>query len=152
MNERQAHELVRSIEHLWSYDMGADGRATWTQALTRYDSPLASEAILKLSERQRDRPTLADVRNMVAKIQRDRIPESRAREIGAGSQTLPPWVKRWACARYLYARFNRKQDMRRFREVGDWADPTIPLMPEDEWRAEADSITDMDVLGVIRRG
>lgn len=150
MNERQAHELVRSIEHLWNYDMGADGRATWTQALTRYDSPLASEAILKLSERQRERPTLADVRNMVTKIQRDRLPESRAREISAGSQTLPPWVKRWACARYLYARFNRKQDMRRFPEQGEWRNPAGALMPDDEWQAEADQITDMDVLRSVR--
>lgn len=150
MNERQAHELVRSIEHLWSYDMGADGRSTWTQALTRYDSPIASEAVLKLSERQRDRPTLADVRNMVAKIQRDRIPESRARELGEGSQTLPPWVKRWACARYLYDRFQRRQDMRRFREAGDWADPGIPLMPDGEWEQEAATITDADVMRVLR--
>ncbi len=147
MNEREAHELVRSIEHLWNYDMGADGRATWTAALSRYDSITASEAIIRLSQRQRERPTLADIRQIITIIHRDR--GNTTRELSAGRQTLPGWVKRWACARYFHARFDRKQDMRRFPEQGDWVDPRVPLMPEHEWADEAERISDADVYRAV---
>jgi hypothetical protein len=71
VTDREAHDLVRAIEHLWHLDMGADGRTTWCNSLIQFDNVIASEAILKLSERQRERPTVADVRGMIAKIKRE---------------------------------------------------------------------------------
>lgn len=149
MTEREAHELVRAIEQLWHIDMGADGRSTWCAALTHYDSIQAAAAITALSERQRERPTIADVRHMIAKLVRDQR-DSRPALEPADRRTLPPWVKRWACARYFYGRFNRQQDLRRFREAGDWSDPSIPLMPDNEWADEASRISDADVMRVFR--
>lgn len=150
MTDREAQELVRAIEHLWQYDMGADGRNTWAEALTPMNSLHASEAVLRLSQRQKDKPTLADVRNMIAKVVRD---HEHPNNTGLPPAVeVPLWVRRWACARYLYAKFDRPKDTRRLREQGEWVSPLVPLMPDDEWEAEALTITDWDVLRTVGVG
>jgi hypothetical protein len=56
----------------------------------------------------------------------------------------PFWVKRWICARMLYSRFDREQDMRRLPEQGDYGDLTQELMPEQEWVEEANRLDDKE--------
>jgi hypothetical protein len=103
VTDREAHDLVRAIEHLWHLDMGADGRTTWCNSLIQFDNVIASEAILKLSERQRERPTVADVRGMIAKIKRDRRDTTPAIEPPA-TNGLPDAVKQWATSHQIGTR------------------------------------------------
>lgn len=55
---------------------------------------------------------------------------------------IPPWVRRWMCARLLYAGFGKERDMRRFPEQQDFGDLTQEVMPEGAWEAEAASLDD----------
>lgn len=154
MTDREAQELVRAIEHLWDYDMGSDARQTWCEGLATMHSLHASEAVLRLHQRQPEKPTLPDVRNMIAKVVRDHEHPKRNELPPAGAEA-PLWVRRWLCARYLFAKFDREQDMRRFREQDQWAHPSLEVMPDGEWEEQALLISDWEhelakVLGGTR--
>ena len=58
-------------------------------------------------------------------------------------------MRRWVAARFLAEEFQREQDMRRFREQGDWADPDQELMPDEEWLEEAAQVSDAKVFAAL---
>lgn len=147
MTAREAHELCRAIEALWRLDLGSEGRELWAQSLIKYEHVHATQAVIQLSERQRERPTLADIRQMITKVQRDTTDRIPAIDPGKPGD-LPLWIKRWACSRYLYAQFNRRQDMRKFPEQGDWR--RGDLMPDTEWETEARTVSSATVYAAIR--
>lgn len=100
MDEREAQELVRSVEAAWRIDFGQDGRRIWREAMMRYDSVIASIAVVKLAERQRERPTVADVRHMILKLEADQRADEPALP-EPEPENIPTWVFVWRWARYV---------------------------------------------------
>jgi len=134
MNEREAFEMVRAIEHLWNYDMGSDGRNTWTQAMMHMPSAHASEAIIRLSERQRQRPTIADVRAMVRHIMSNHAAKELRPELNAPREQTPTWVNVWAWSRWT------NNDHRSFPQQSEYVMADMSMDDyhalEAEWVAE----------------
>lgn len=78
MDERQAEETVLAVEQTWEIDLG-EARNMWSQAMLPYDSLTTASAILKLRERQRERPTIADLRKVISEI-----------DVAQTASSLPP--------------------------------------------------------------
>lgn len=91
------------IESAWQCDYGVDGRKLWKQMLYDHDAEMATKAVAKLSERQRARPMVADLRQMLSHLKadmQDRFPGIPAPQYG----TKPPdWVWVWAWCRHMRA-------------------------------------------------
>jgi hypothetical protein len=62
---------------------------------------------------------------------------------------MPTWVKRWVCARFLYARFGRERDERPFREQEQFCGPTREYMPPIEWAEEAKAVSSREAWDAI---
>ena len=94
MTEAQAHGVVRTVEATWKVDFGEDGRRIWRNALTGYDYDTALKGVQRLAERQRFRPTVAElretIRGLVADARNDApaLPEPKVGK-------LPEWVLVW---------------------------------------------------------
>lgn len=83
-------------------------------------------------------PDVASLRERVRTEKRKLAPT--AAPIKPQPQEYPPWVKRWICARMLYARWDKERDMRRFPEQLDFGDYTQEVMPEGAWDKEVASL------------
>lgn len=93
MTEREAQEIVRMVESTWRIDFGQDGRKLWKRMLYDYDAALAVDAAALLSQRQRERPTVADLRAMIQKLRTDRAPKGLPET--TGKKGMPEWVSIW---------------------------------------------------------
>ena len=99
MNDREAQQLVRSIEEHWRTDFGDDGRRIWRDAMRYHDSVTASVAVQKLSETESYPPRVVDVREMIKKLEADeRVNTPALPEPPPGP--VPEWVLVWRWARY----------------------------------------------------
>lgn len=147
MNDQEAQEQVRAIEHLWKVDFGEDGRRIWRESLVKLDATKTAIAVQRLHETVRYRPTVSDVREVVRKLERDDLSaRPKVEQQATSSRGVPLWVKRWIASRYLFHRFGKEQDMRPFPEQEGYIDPTVAKMPADAWVEEAAHVTDKDVI------
>lgn len=91
------------IESAWQCDYGMDGRRLWKQMLYNHEPEIAVAAVARLSERQRERPRVADLRQMITHMKadiRDRTPGIPEPKYG----TEPPeWVWVWSWCRHIRA-------------------------------------------------
>lgn len=99
MEEREAQEIIRMVESAWRVDYGSEGRKLWRQMLYPYDAALATKAAAQLSQRQRERPTVADLRQTILMLRKREIEENSWRELPPEKLSQPAWVKRWERAR-----------------------------------------------------
>lgn len=163
MTREEASSVAAMVLNGWTRPEWTEGQVEmFANALAPYDAEIAVTALAHAYERIDFRPTFAQFvgyyRSTKAELLRAQreaeaariVAQPRpAREIASsGGRKLPPWVKEWFCARYAYERFGRSQDMRRFVEQQDWADPDLSLMPHGEWAKEAAALSDTQV----RRG
>lgn len=127
--------------------------ASFMESLLPYDAEIATQALAKAHIAVTYRPQFAEFFTFYRAEQAARNAEQSASAIAAAPAAkpsrLPLWVRRWIVARYLFARFGRDQDMRRFAEQQDWADHRVPLMPADEWVAEANAIGDREAVRAL---
>lgn len=131
MTETQAQECVRLVEAFWKIDLGAAGRETWRDSLVKEDSVVASEAIMRLSGRQRERPTLPDIRKMIVLVNADRR-ASMPRTPETRSDAPPEWVQVWTWARFA----RQPVDRRTFPQQQEHAIPEMTLAEYEQLRAE----------------
>lgn len=82
------------VESTWRVDYGVDGRKMWKRMLYDHDPEIATDAVAKLSQRQRERPTVADLRGMIQKLVRDRMP--RGLPEPKRGEAAPEWVWVWS--------------------------------------------------------
>ena len=132
MTEREAQEIVRMVESGWTVDFGQEGRKMWKRMLYNFDPAIGTEAVIKLSERQRQRPTIADLRGMILKIMTDRTPKGVPLDLPKNQ--MPEWVNVWDwCRNERQPRF-----MLPFPQQEPYVDPTETITPEqyDELREE----------------
>lgn len=95
-------------------------------------------------------PSYAQIREAI-RIEKEqaRLAQPRPPEPKGGPMSF--WVRRWTCARFLFPRFGRDQDMRPFpQQFPHGAPPDIELMPEDEWAEEANTIDMTEAWKTIR--
>lgn len=127
----------------------------WLEALLPLDATLATQGVLAGIRDWRWFPSWAEFREAYKAQEKLREPQGEQRATMPGKYEVPGWIKRWAAARYLYARFDREQDMRPFREQYPSSaspPPDVPQewMPEEEWVKESKRVSDADVWGVVR--
>lgn len=99
MEERDAQEIVRMVESAWRVDYGPEGRRLWREMLLPHDAEIATKAAAQLSQRQRERPTIADLRQVILSLRRQQIDENAWRGLPPEKHEKPAWVKRWEKAR-----------------------------------------------------
>lgn len=122
----------------------------YAHAIQDLDAELTTHTILKAQKETAYRPTVAELRERVRAERRALLPEVEPYEAPEG-RPLPMWVKRWVCARMLYAKWDKPRDMRRFKEQGDFGDLTQEKMPEGAWVEEAESLGEMEVNEAFKR-
>jgi len=110
VNEEQAWETVLAVEQTWRIELGEE-RRTWAEAMLPFNSLSAAAAILKVGDRQRDRPTIGDIRRVIIEIEAAQglTAETEQQEAGYVWE-LESWIKGWAVGRYKHG------DMRVFPE------------------------------------
>lgn len=102
------------------------------------DAEIATSTVIQATKELIHPPRIAEFREYYRAEKRRLAPELPP--VVDEGQPLPFWIKRWICARQLYARFGKERDMRRFPEQGDYGDLTQETMPEGAWIEEANSI------------
>lgn len=95
MEEREAQEIVRMVESAWRVDYGEQGRRLWRDMLLPYGPELATKATAQLAQRQRERPTIADLRQVILSLRRQEIDREGWRELPPEKPIRPEWVARW---------------------------------------------------------
>lgn len=132
--------------HDWSKEE-IDAFATGIQHL---DAEIAVSSVVRASRELKYPPRIAEFLEVY------RAERASLRPIIAPPESRPKpldlWVKRWICARFLYARFGKERDMRRFTDQGDYGDFTQEQMPEGAWVEEAEKLDDESLLASFGRG
>ena len=149
MKTAEAQQLAGLLQAAFPI-MSAEQVALYARLLEPHDADAASRAILRGIDQWHHPPRFADIRDLI-RVER-RATEPAAPRTGARSrrEPIPFWVKRWVCARWLHARFDRPQDMRWFREEHAAAPPDAEFMPEEEWVVEAQNVPDEDVWALLK--
>lgn len=143
MTREESLEIVSMILTLWPQEKewSKEEIDAYARSIQQLNAELATHAILKAVTETRYRPRPADLYERVRTERRKLAPTVEPKEDPIG-KPLPFWVKRWICARMLYAQFGKDRDMRRFPEEGDFGDLTQEVMPEGAWTEEANSLDD----------
>jgi hypothetical protein len=122
----------------------------YARAIQDLDAELTTHTVLKAQKETRYRPTVAELRERLRAEKRALAAELPPLDDPEG-RPLPMWVRRWVCARMLYANWEKERDMRRFPEQGDYGDLTQEKMPEGAWQEEAESLGEMQINEAFRR-
>jgi hypothetical protein len=94
VTERDAQTIIRMVEGTWNMNLGSAGREVWAGYLVKQDAEIATQAVAKLAERQRERPTVADVRGMILLVKNSTAAVKPS--LASEKQTkLPEWVGVW---------------------------------------------------------
>lgn len=157
MKREEAAELVRMIAAATSNaELSADKRAVWEEQLVALDADQATQAALAGIRTWKFFPSWSEFAEVYTSIGRLAEPDDTSSKLeryrGTRPQTLAPWVRRWAAARFLFARFGRERDDRPFREQQPLVDPHAELMPDDEWVTEGEQLSDRDVWRAVVGG
>lgn len=161
MNEQQAWDSVLAIEQTWGIELGEE-RQAWADAMLPFDSMSAAAAILKVRDRQRDRPTIGDIRRVIIQIEAEKSPVATLDGDHESEyvRDLPSWIKGWAVSRYKHG------DMRVWPEQRLGYDslqrynpgfrtyvwPDQEMMPSEEmarYAAEGSKLSVSDLFGLI---
>lgn len=143
MDEIQAEQTVLAVEQTWKCDLG-EARNLWLQAVLPFDSLTAAAAIIKLSERSRDRPSIAELREMITEITAEKIDHARAQLPAkrdphpetrtTGKKNEPPeWTHIWSWLRF------KQNDFRRLPQQ-DAYDYTTGTSLEEMTRADYEDV------------
>lgn len=127
VNDREAQEIVRMIEGTWKFDLDAAGRAVWRDGLAQFDPEIATRAVAYLSTRMSRWPKLADIRQVIAKFERDERMKNLKQGLKEPTYTTPEWVWVWKWAR---TRRDPRED-RSFPQQERWGDPLYTMSRQD---------------------
>jgi hypothetical protein len=152
MTREESLTIVEMIISGWpdAKPLDRDEIAMYARSIQDLDAELATHAVLKAHKESRFRPGPPELRERVRAERRSLAAELPPIEPTTG-RPLPMWVKRWICARLLYKRFGKEQDLRRFPEQGDFGDLTQEVMPEGVWTEEAESVGEKEFHDAFRR-
>ncbi len=148
MNHEEALTVTQMVVTTWPSTKiwTAEEMSAYATGLQRYDAEYATKAVAAAQQKLMYRPSVAELREFYdLERAKTRAAAERPEEPRAKKEKVPLWVRRWVAARYLYARFGREQDMRRFPEQQDRHSPDMEMMPPTEWLDEAEHVTERQV-------
>lgn len=118
------------------------------------DVELVSKALLRGIGEWKYPPSYADLKEFIRlekKASMATESENTSSFPATQPKAMPMWVRRWVCARFLFARFQKDRDQRMFPEQFPYGAPAnVELMPEYEWAEEAAQINLADAWKAIR--
>jgi hypothetical protein len=148
MTDEQAVSILNGLCAPFTKRLTDDERMVWLAALAEMDARQAVTVAILYGKQAERFPTLPEFRKAVRQHAEREEPKHDLH--GNVPRSKPPaWVHRWIAARFLHAKFDRLQDMRRFPEQQDRMSPDVPLMPTDEWLVEAAQVSEADVWAAI---
>jgi len=140
MTRDESLQVVEMILSHWRIrDWSREEIEAFARGIQDLDAELATSAVIHAAKEMDFAPRLAAFREYV-RIERRRLAPAVEPLPPVTGRPIPQWVKRWMCARYLYASFGKERDMRRFPEQADFGDLTKELMPEEAWLDEVNSL------------
>ena len=148
MSRQEALEITAMVLTNWRVkDWTKEEIDAFATGIQWLDAEIAVSTVVRASRELKYPPRIAEFLEVY------RAEKASLRPIIAPPENKPKpldlWIKRWICARYLYAKFGKEQDMRRFREQGDYGDFTVEQMPEEAWTKEAERLDDAALLDSI---
>lgn len=152
MTDEDAVAVMKMINGHWGLNMDEPTRKLWMAALIDEDAQSSVAVVAHLAQKMHYAPKISDFKEVMRLLHPPQeppplMPQPKLKR----EEKIPLWIRRWIAARYLYRRFGREQDMRPFPEQAGHVDPlTSEWMPDEEWVAEAERVTDADVWGAIR--
>lgn len=146
MTRDESLTIVSMVISHWhtSKEWSKEEMDVYARMVQDLDVEVTMSAVIRASKEIKYRPSIAELREYV-RAEKKRL-EPTVAPIETRPVPIPQWVRRWICARLLYARFGKERDDRRFSEQGDFGDLTREVMPDGQWEAEANSI-DEGALG-----
>ena len=101
MRADEAAAILGLIKGAWpSLYLDEYGVKAWEGFIVKQDFDVAMSAFRQLSERQRERPTIADLRHMIIKVEVDMRMSNPALEEVTLKRPLPEDVKEWMRDRF----------------------------------------------------
>ncbi len=145
MTRKESLDVVGMVLSHWhsSKEWTKEEIDAYARLIQDLDVELTMSALIRAAKEVPYRPTISELRQRVL-AERKRLAPSVV-PIQKEGQPIPLWVKRWICARMLYAQFGKERDERRFPEQQGWGDQTREVMPEGAWETEALSMNDTQV-------
>lgn len=145
MTRKEALDVVGMVLSHWhsSKEWTKEEIDAYARLIQDLDVELTMSALIRAAKEVPYRPSVSELRQRVL-AERKRLAPSVAPKETKG-QPIPLWVKRWICARMLFAQFDKERDDRRFPEQLQWGDQTREVMPEGAWEKEAHSLSDRDI-------
>jgi hypothetical protein len=146
MKHDEALEVTQMVIRTWPTTKiwEADEMLAYAEGIMWMAPAVAVKSVAAAQQQLMYRPSVAELR-VFYDIERAKIraaEDKPERQWPQKRETVPLWVRRWVAARYLYAMFGKEQDLRPFREQGDWATQDGERMPADAWLEEAEHVTD----------
>jgi hypothetical protein len=148
VTSQQASDILTNLAAAFTKRLTDEERTVWVDALCALDAATAVQVAMDYAKVGERFPTLPEFRHNV----RLRREHARPPVADTTPRSKPPaWVHRWVAARFLYARFDRRQDMRRFVEQSDWRSDG-DVMPPTEWQTEGAAIEAAEVWAAVQHG
>ena len=151
MTRDDAITITSMVLNGWAKPDWTDGQTeAYVNALVPYDADHMTSAVALAHKELQFRPPFSELYQYYRAAKADAASrQGPPRYTPERANRLPLWVKRWVCARFLYAKFGRERDMRTFPEQREWSGPEERLMPAEEWVEEANKITDRDAVKAV---
>ena len=98
MTRSEAEAILGMVTGTWDMQLDADGTGSWMAFLAEHPFAQSMSAYTRLRDRQKERPTIADLRRLIIEatvvvpVEEDVLPPPE----------VEPWVVAWAVARYKH--------------------------------------------------
>lgn len=161
MTSEEAISMIGAIRGAWpSMFLDDYGHQAWESFLVGRDYDTTLKAYVRLSERQRDLPTIADFRGMIIAIETDQRAAMPKIEEAEYARDLDDWVKGWTVARYrhkdtrVFPQQKRGYDSIQLSNSGFrtyvWPDQEMmPAEDVDRYITEGSGLSVQDIFGLI---
>lgn len=152
MTRDESLQVVAKIVNLWKSNQAwtKDEIDAYARAIEDLDMEITVSAVDKAAKDMAYRPKISELRELV-RLERRRLSPVVAPPDEPKTTPAPSWVKRWICARYLYDKFGKERDMRRFPQQADYGDLTQEVMPEGAWEEEARRLDEEGFADAFRK-
>ena len=151
MTRDDAITITGFILNSWVKPDWTEGQTeAYVNSLVPYDADYMTQAVVVAHKHVGFRPSFAELLTYYRMTRGNAPSRQDPPPPTTYTKGIPSWVKRWMCARYLYASFGKEQDLRVFPEHREWHDADEPLMPPGEWEPEATSLSNGRAWAVLR--
>lgn len=152
MTRDESLEIVAMILVHWrGQEWSKEEIDVYARLIQDMPAEVTTSTVIKAAKELAYRPSVSELRERV-RVERRRLAAVEPPPPEPEGTPIPHWVKRWLCARLLYARFGQlKPDLRRFTEQGEWGDLTQELMPEGAWEKEVTTMNEQSFAEAFKR-